>query len=112
MPPGAGLLDLERGQETDLTYHEWITDSTVDDGRGWGYVEGLGFKTVENLVTNLVDRVSKNGYLLLNVGPKPDGTIPDEAKDLLLGIGSWLGSTAIAFTARPPGSSPARARPG
>ncbi len=90
LPPGAGLLDLERGQEPDLTYYEWITDSTVDVGRGWSYVKDLGFKTVENLVVNLVDRVSKNGYLLLNVGPKPDGTIPAEARDLLLGVGEWL----------------------
>ena len=90
LPPGTGLLDLERGQEADLTYYEWITDSTVDIGRGWGYVKGLGFKTVDNLVDNLVDRVSKNGYLLLNVGPKPDGSIPDEAKKLLLGMGKWL----------------------
>ncbi len=90
LPPGTGLLDLERGQEADLTYYEWITDSTVDIGRGWGYVKGLGFKTVDNLVDNLVDRVSKNGYLLLNVGPKPDGSIPDEAKKLLLGLGKWL----------------------
>jgi alpha-L-fucosidase len=90
LPPGAGLLDLERGQEAELTYYEWITDSTVDVGRGWGYVKGLAFKTVDNLVDNLVDRVSKNGYLLLNVGPKPDGTIPDEAKALLLGMGKWL----------------------
>jgi alpha-L-fucosidase len=90
LPPGAGLLDLERGQEADLTYYDWITDTTVDIGRGWGYVKGLGFKTVDNLVDNLVDRVSKNGYLLLNVGPKPDGTIPDEARELLLGMGGWL----------------------
>jgi alpha-L-fucosidase len=90
LSPGAGLLDLERGQEADLTYYDWITDTTVDNGRGWGYVKGLGFKTVDNLIDNLVDRVSKNGYLLLNVGPKPDGTIPDEAKELLLGMGAWL----------------------
>jgi len=90
LPPGTGLLDLERGQEADLTYYEWITDSTVDIGRGWGYVKGLGFKTLDNLVDNLVDRVSKNGFLLLNVGPRPDGTIPDEARDLLLGMGKWL----------------------
>jgi alpha-L-fucosidase len=50
----------------------------------------LAFKTVDNLVDNLVDRVSKNGYLLLNVGPKADGAIPDEAKELLLGMGKWL----------------------
>jgi len=90
LPPGAGLLDLELGQENDLTYNDWITDSTVDDGQGWGYVKGQGYKTVENLVINLADRVSKNGYLLLNVGPKPDGTIPDEAKSALLGLGAWL----------------------
>jgi len=41
-------------------------------------------------VDNLVDRVSKNGYLLLNVGPKADGTIPEEAKKGLLGLGEWL----------------------
>ena len=50
LPPGTGLLDLERGQEAELTYYEWITDSTVDVGRGWGYVKGLRFKTVDNLV--------------------------------------------------------------
>ncbi|MEI7421042.1 MAG: alpha-L-fucosidase [Prolixibacteraceae bacterium] len=90
LPPGAGLLDLELGQETTLTYNDWITDTSIDDGQGWGYVKGLGFKSVDNLVDNLVDRVSKNGYLLLNVGPKPDGTIPEEAKERLLGLGKWL----------------------
>jgi alpha-L-fucosidase len=90
LPPGAGLLDWELGQEPDLTYYDWITDTSIDDGQGWGYVKGLGFKSVNNLVDNLVDRVSKNGYLLLNVGPMPDGTIPEEAKDRLLGIGKWL----------------------
>ena len=90
LPPGTGLIDWEQGQESNLTYNDWITDSTVDAGEGWGYVQGLGFKTLDCLIDNLVDRVSKNGYLLLNVGPKPDGTIPDEARALLLGIGKWL----------------------
>jgi len=90
MPPGAGLLDLELGQQADLTYNDWITDTSIDDGQGWGYVKGLGFKSVDNLVDNLVDRVSKNGYLLLNVGPKPDGTIPEKVKERLLGLGKWL----------------------
>jgi alpha-L-fucosidase len=73
-----------------MTYAEWVTDTTIDAGSGWGYVKGLGFKSVNELVTGLVDRVSKNGFLLLNVGPKPDGTIPEEAKERLRGIGDWL----------------------
>ncbi len=90
LPVGIGINDLELGQENDLTYHEWITDSSIDNQGAWGYVRGAGFKTVENLVHNLVDRVSKNGYLLLNVGPKADGSIPEEVQERLLGLGRWL----------------------
>jgi len=90
LPPGVGINDLEVGQETEMTYHEWITDSTVDTQEAWGYVKGAGFKSAANIVDNLVDRVSKNGYLLLNVGPKPDGTIPEVAQRLLLEVGAWL----------------------
>ena len=88
--PGSGVRDLELGQEPKITYHEWITDSTVDDRGAWGFANDLTFKTPDRLIDNLVDRVSKNGYLLLNVGPKPDGTIPDGARDLLLEMGAWL----------------------
>ena len=88
--PGSGLLDHELGQEPQLTYHEWITDSTVDDRGAWGYADDLTFKNPNRVIDNLVDRVSKNGYLLLNVGPKADGTIPEGARDLLLAIGAWL----------------------
>ncbi len=38
----------------------------------------------------LIDNVSKNGLLLLNIGPKPNGEIPEEAKEVLLEIGRWL----------------------
>jgi alpha-L-fucosidase len=90
LTPGVGIDDLELGRELEMTYNEWITDTTIDSGKGWGYVKGLGFKSVNGLVTGLVDRVSKNGFLLLNVGPKPDGTIPDPAKERLLAMGEWL----------------------
>ena len=88
--PKTGVRDLELGQEANITYHEWITDSTVDDRGAWGYAEDLIFKSPNRVIDNLVDRVSKNGYLLLNVGPKADGTIPDEARKLLLEMGAWL----------------------
>jgi alpha-L-fucosidase len=88
--PGAGIRDLELGQMPYLTYNEWITDNSVDDRGAWGYANDLTFKTPNRLIDNLVDRVSKNGYLLLNVGPKPDGTIPEGAKEVLLEMGKWL----------------------
>jgi len=88
--PGVGVLDLELGRFGELTYHDWITDTSVDDQGAWSYVQDAGFKPVSAIVHNLVDNVSKNGYLLLNVGPKPNGEIPEPAKECLLGIGEWL----------------------
>jgi len=88
--PGAGLVDLELGRFDAQTYHDWITDTTVDDGHGWSYIPGTKYKSISTLIHYLIDNVSKNGYLLLNIGPRPDGTIPEEPSQLLLGIGKWL----------------------
>jgi alpha-L-fucosidase len=90
IPPGAALLDFELGKTSELTHYEWITDTTVDDGQGWGYIKETEYKTVTEMVHYLTDNVSKNGFMLLNVGPKPDGTIPDESKAILEGMGEWL----------------------
>jgi len=56
----------------------------------WGYTEGNDYKSAEELIWNLVDVVSKNGNFLLNIGPKADGTIPEEDARLLREIGAWL----------------------
>lgn len=88
--PGSGLIDIELGSFRDARYHEWITDTTVDDGQAWGWMRDAGYKTSARLIDYLIDNVSKNGYFLLNVGPKADGTIPPEAEKLLLEIGAWL----------------------
>ena len=87
-----GLFDLEVGKMNDLTPHTWLSDTCVDAGpRGcWSHVRDIGYKSPERLIHNLVDRVSKNGYLLLNVGPRADGTIPEPAQDCLREIGRWL----------------------
>ncbi len=88
-PVGAALLDIERGKLNDIRKEYWQTDTSVSY-KSWCYVEDDNFKSVTTLVHDLVDIVSKNGNLLLNVGPKPDGTIPAEARERLLGLGDWL----------------------
>jgi alpha-L-fucosidase len=57
---------------------------------GIRFVQDAGFKEASTLIHNLIDNVSKNGYLLLNVGPKADGSIPPEAQDRLIAMGRWL----------------------
>jgi alpha-L-fucosidase len=74
-------------------------------GASFGYNRNEGPEqhlTVENLVRSFVDIVSKNGNLLLNVGPMADGTIPALQRERLLGLGEWLDVNGAAiFDTRP-----------
>lgn len=88
-PEGAAVFDVERGQLDGIRPLFWQTDTAVSNS-SWGYTKNQDYKTVDALIADLVDIVSKNGSLLLNVGPRPDGTIPQEDQDILLGIGKWL----------------------
>jgi len=89
LPPGVGIEDLELGRMDYLAYHNWITDTDIAKG-GWSYVQGVEYKSATTLIHYLIDNVSKNGYLLLNVGPKANGEIPEQARERLLEIGKWL----------------------
>ena len=83
------VLDIERGRMSDIYKYPWQTDTSV--GKiSWGYIENEEYKTADYLLDELIDIVSKNGCLLLNIGPKADGTIPDEAKEILVAMGGWL----------------------
>jgi alpha-L-fucosidase len=88
-PEDAAVLDIERGFLDKTRSRFWQTDTSVGR-KSWGYISNEEYKSADEIVDELVDIVSKNGCLLLNVGPKPDGTIPDEAKNILLAIGRWL----------------------
>jgi alpha-L-fucosidase len=88
--PESAIVDYELGRMDQLTYYDWITDTSVDDQGAWSFVQDAGFKKTSALIHNLVDNVSKNGYLLLNVGPEADGSIPPEARDRLIAMGKWL----------------------
>jgi alpha-L-fucosidase len=83
------VLDIERGQLEAVRPQFWQTDTSVSE-KSWGYIQNDTFRTPDSLLDQLVDIVSKNGCLLLNVGPRPDGTIPEQAREVLLEMGRWL----------------------
>ncbi len=86
---GCAVVDVERGQFADCKPYVWQTDTSVAKN-SWCYTEGNSYKSAVQIIRDMVDIVSKNGRLLLNVGPKADGTIPKEDKSILLEIGEWL----------------------
>jgi alpha-L-fucosidase len=95
-PDGAAVLDVERGQLAAIRPFFWQTDTSISKN-SWGYVKEQDYKTADSLVDDLVDIVSKNGALLLNIGPRPDGTIPEEEQRILLEIGRWLETNGEAI---------------
>jgi alpha-L-fucosidase len=95
-PDGAAVLDVERGQLAAIRPFFWQTDTSISKN-SWGYVKEQDYKTADSIVDDLVDIVSKNGALLLNIGPRPDGTIPDEEQRILLEIGRWLETNGEAI---------------
>lgn len=86
---GAAVPDVERGQFADVKPYFWQTDTAIALN-SWCYTENNQFRAPEEILRDLVDIVSKNGTLLLNVGPKADGTISEEDTRVLLHIGEWL----------------------
>lgn len=85
----AGVLDVERGQLADIRPQHWQSDTSVSN-KAWGYIKDDEFKSPQYIIHTLIDIVSKNGNLLLNVGPRADGTIPENVQHILLELGAWL----------------------
>ena len=82
-----GILDFERGREDRLVPYPWLTDTVLAD---WFNNKATPYRSLDYMVQLLVDIVSKNGCMLLDVSPAADGTIPDQARKILLGMGEWL----------------------
>ncbi|MEO8093307.1 MAG: alpha-L-fucosidase [Pseudolysinimonas sp.] len=107
--PGSAVYDIERGAMGGIRDDVWQNDTSVSR-TSWSWVDGHDYKGAHELIAELADTVSKNGVLLLNVGPKPDGTIPDEERRLLHEVGEWLTRNGEAiYGSRPwtiPGEGP------
>jgi alpha-L-fucosidase len=86
---GSAIADIERGRFASAKPYVWQTDTSIARN-SWCYTEDLDYKSAREILCILIDTVSKNGNLLLNVGPKPDGSIAGRDREILEEIGTWM----------------------
>ena len=86
---GTGIVEVERGSLGDAKPYPWQTDTAV--GRNsWCDSAFLEYKSSEEIICTLIDVVSKGGNLLLNIGPRADGSIPEGDRRILEDLGAWM----------------------
>ncbi len=100
---GTMVLDIERGRADRILPAAWQTDTCIGD---WHYrrsiFENHTYKTAATVIHMLIDIVSKNGNLLLNIPLRGDGSIDDDERKVLDGLASWIPAHAEAlFGTRP-----------
>ena len=104
--PDVGMLTFEQGRDRSTEVHRpWTDDLPI--GRPWGYVEGMTYRDVDEIICGLIDRVSRNGGMLFSLSPKADGTLPDQQRRILLEIGAWLDVNGEAIFGTRPWKIPA-----
>jgi len=84
------VRDFERQGRApkEITPYYWQVDDPI--GEKFGYVAGMKLQGSVGIIRKLIENVSKNGSLVLNISPRGDGTIPEEQQKTLLEIGEWL----------------------
>lgn len=102
LPQDVAVVDFEKGRMDQTTSYTWLTDDTISDGSwattgSWSYTEELDIKSGKKLLHTLIDIVSKNGNLLLNISPKADGIIPEDQQQSLREMGVWLRANGEAI---------------
>ncbi|MFI3321583.1 MAG: alpha-L-fucosidase [Rikenellaceae bacterium] len=92
--PEIGVEDRERGGLAEIGKYPWQTDTSIGD---WYYNKNWRTEDTDSMyrspfwvISTLVDVVSKNGNMLLNVVQRPDGTVDKEVVELLEAVGDWM----------------------
>jgi alpha-L-fucosidase len=85
------VWDIERGQANEIQPLPWQTDTCIGS---WHYDRGVyernGYKTAKTVIQTLVDIVSKNGNLMLNIPVRGDGSIDEKERKIVEEIGAWM----------------------
>ena len=84
---GTCVQDIERGRAGEMRELPWQTDTCIG---GWYYRVGTKYKTPAHVAHMLIDIVSKNGNLLLNLPLHPDGSLDDDEIAFLDAMGQWM----------------------
>ena len=88
---GTMVLDIERGRADRILPSPWQTDTCIGD---WHYrrstFEQHRYKSADTVIKMLVDIVSKNGNLLLNIPLRGDGSIDDDERRILADLAAWM----------------------
>ncbi|MGI5900734.1 MAG: alpha-L-fucosidase [Christensenellales bacterium] len=82
-----GIVDIEKSQLPDINPEPWQTDTCIGK---WFYDVREEYKRPGHITEILVDVISKNGTMLLNILQRPDGTIDDEARYILNELAAWF----------------------
>ena len=83
---GCWVEDLERGIMAGIDPNPWQTDTSIGD---WFYNRNWKYRPLSWVIDMLVDNVSKNGNLLLNVVLRPDGSLDPEVEQMLEDLAKW-----------------------
>ena len=96
---GRFVQDVERGVLDSICDFPWQTDTSIGD---WFYRTGQKYKTASEVIQMLVDIVSKNGNLLINVVQTPEGDLEPDVLNILDKIGIWMKDNGEAiYSTRP-----------
>jgi alpha-L-fucosidase len=86
-PDGVGCLEKDN-LKLKVIGPKWESCTTI--GTSFGYLEGDTYKSIESVIHEMIEVISRNGNFLVNIGPKSDGTIVPEQMERLQAMGAWL----------------------